>query len=109
HGADRAGNAQFLGPDAYFDDLFLGAASERRVLSCEKVVATEELLAGGSLHTLRVNRMMVDGVIEAPGGAHFTSCEPDYGRDEAFQAEYASAAADPEKWAAFSVRYLAAP
>ena len=28
---------------------------------------------------------MVDGVIEAPGGAHFTECPPDYGRDEAFQ------------------------
>ena len=25
--ADRAGNAQFLGPDLYFDDLFLGAAA----------------------------------------------------------------------------------
>ena len=25
------------------------------------------------------------GVVEAPNGAHFTSCAPDYGRDEAFQ------------------------
>ena len=33
---------------------------------------------------------MVDGVIEAPGGAHFTECPPDYGRDEAFQREYAA-------------------
>jgi glutaconate CoA-transferase subunit A len=104
--ADRAGNAQFLGPDPYFDDLFLGAAAERRFVSCEKVVSTEELLAGGSLHTLRVNRMMVDGVVEAPGGAHFTTCEPDYGRDEAFQREYAASAASAEAWIAFKSRYL---
>ena len=34
--------------------------------------------------------MMVDGVIEAPGGAGFTSCVPDYGRDEAAQKAYAA-------------------
>lgn len=32
---------------------------------------------------------MACGVVETPGGAHFTSCVPDYGRDKAFQAEYA--------------------
>jgi glutaconate CoA-transferase, subunit A len=104
--ADRRGNAQFLGPDLYFDDLFLGAATGRRFVSCERVVETSALLSEGSFHTLRVNRSMVDGVIEAPGGAHFTSCEPDYGRDEAFQKAYATAAGDPEAWAAFTSRYL---
>jgi len=103
--ADASGNAQFLGPDPYFDDLFLGAASERRFVSCEKIVPTEELAAGG-LHTLRIHRMMVDGVVEAPGGAHFTSCEPDYGRDEAYQREYAASAASPEAWQAFRDKYL---
>ena len=39
---------------------------------------------------------MVDGVIEAPNGAHFTTCEPDYGRDEAFQKAYVAAAGDPD-------------
>ena len=106
--SDARGNASFLGPDLYFDDLFLGAASPgHRFVSAERVVATGDLLAEGTFHTLRVNRSMVDGVIEAPGGAHFTSCEPDYARDEAFQREYATAAADPEAWAAFVDRYLA--
>jgi glutaconate CoA-transferase subunit A len=105
--ADARGNGQFLGPDLYFDDLFLGAAAEgRRFLSCERVVPTEDLLKEGSVHTLRINRSMVDGVIEAPDGAHFTSCEPDYGRDEAFQKAYAAAAADADSWATFSARYL---
>jgi glutaconate CoA-transferase subunit A len=100
--ADQRGNAQFLGPDPYFDDLFLGAAKQRFV-SCEKVVATEELTP---LHTLKIHRGMVDGVIEAPRGAHFTSCEPDYGRDEAFQKEYAASAASPEAWQAFQAKWL---
>jgi glutaconate CoA-transferase subunit A len=96
-----------LGPDLYFDDLFLGAAAPgRRFLSCERVVPTEDLLKEGSVHTLRINRSMVDGVIEAAGGAHFTSCAPDYGRDEAFQKAYAAAAADPDSWATFSARYI---
>jgi glutaconate CoA-transferase subunit A len=105
--ADARGNAQFLGPDLYFDDLFLAACEPgRRFVSCERVVATADLLTEGSFHTLRVNRSMVDGVIEAPNGAHFTSCEPDYGRDEPFQQEYATAAADPDAWATFAGRYL---
>jgi glutaconate CoA-transferase subunit A len=104
--ADRAGNAQFLGPDPYFDDLFLGAASERRFVSCEKIVDTAELAAAAARPTLRVNPMMVDGVVEAPRGAHFTSCEPDYGRDEAFQREYAASAASAEAWQAFHEKYL---
>jgi glutaconate CoA-transferase subunit A len=86
HRADAAGNAALLGPDPFFDDLFLQAAA-RRFISCERVIPTAELAAHG-LFTLRINRMMVDGVVEAPGGAGFTDCEPDYGRDEAAQRAY---------------------
>jgi len=103
--ADSRGNGQFLGPDPYFDELFCMAA-ERRFMSCEKIVSTEDLLREGSVHTLKINRMMVDGVVEAPGGAHFTECPPDYGRDEAFQKEYAATAKDSEAWNAFRARYL---
>ena len=45
-------------------------------------------------------------VVEAPGGAHFTSCVPDYDRDERFQKEYVTAAKDPAAWQEFSARYL---
>ena len=106
--ADARGNAQYLGPDIYFDDLYLGACEAgRRFVSCERVIPTGSLLDEGSFHTLRINRSMVDGVIESPNGAHFTSCEPDYDRDEAFQSEYAAAARDPEAWASFVETYLA--
>ncbi len=104
--ADVKGNASFLGPDLYFDDLLLGAA-KRRFVSCEKLVATEELAREGSFHALRIHRGMVDGVVETPRGAHFTECPPDYGRDEAFQTEYANAARDAEAWSSFEQRYLA--
>jgi glutaconate CoA-transferase subunit A len=45
-------------------------------------------------------------VIEAPGGAHFTECPPDYGRDEAFQKEYAATAKEPRAWDEFWTKYL---
>jgi glutaconate CoA-transferase subunit A len=105
--ADARGSCQFLGPDLYFDDLFLAAAAPgRRFVSVERVVPTDQLLGEGSFHTLAVNRSMVDGVVEAPNGAHFTTCEPDYGRDEAFQRAYVEAAADSDTWASFASTYL---
>jgi glutaconate CoA-transferase subunit A len=100
--ADARGNASFLGPDLYFDDLFCSAA-DKAYVSCERVVPTNEL---GDLTRLRIPRWMVSGVVEAPNGAHFTSCAPDYERDEAFQKEYVAAAKDPEAWATFSATYL---
>ncbi|MFN2590948.1 MAG: CoA transferase subunit A [Actinomycetota bacterium] len=102
---DGRGTGQFLGPDPYFDDLFCLAA-DRRYMSVERIVPTEQLLSNGSVHTLRINRLMTDGVVEAPGGAHFTSCIPDYGRDEDFQRDYADAAGDGDAWEAFRRAYL---
>ena len=52
------------------------------------------------LQTLMINRMMVDGVIEAPNGAHFTLAG-DYGRDEKFQRHYAESARPHESWQQF--------
>jgi len=89
--ADQYGNAQYLGPDPYFDDLFCLAAAHR-VVSCERIVPTAELVAAAPPQALLLNRMMVDAVVEAPGGAGFTSCVPDYGRDEAAQKAYAEGA-----------------
>ncbi len=103
--ADAQGNSAFLGPDPYFDDLFCMAA-ERRFVSCERIVSAAEL-ATSPLQSLRVQRWMVDGVVEAPRGAHFTECLPDYGRDEAFMKEYAASAKSPEAWTAFYDRYIA--
>ena len=102
--ADASGNAQFLGDDIYFDDLFCTAA-EHAYVSCERIVSTAALAAGGT-KTLRVHRWMVSGVVEAPNGAHFTSCAPDYERDEEFQRAYVAAAKDPAAWTQFVATYL---
>ncbi|MCB0923640.1 MAG: CoA transferase subunit A [Mycobacterium sp.] len=103
---DRHGNAAYTGIDPYFDDLFLMAA-DRRYLSVERVVTTEDLVTTVPPQALLANRMMVDHVVEAPGGAHFSTAAPDYGRDEKFQRHYAHAATDEASWAEFVATYLA--
>lgn len=103
--ADARGNAQYLGPDPYFDDLYCQAA-DRRFVSVEKVVDTGDLLAEGPVQSLLLNRTDVDAVIETPNGAHFTSCAPDYDRDEQFQKRYVLAAKDIEQWPSFVDEFL---
>jgi len=103
--ADEHGNAQYLGPDPYFDDLFCLAA-DRAYVTTEQLIDTAGLTVDAAIQTLLVNRMMVDGVIETPNGAHFTDCQPTYGRDERFQKAYATAAKDPAAWAEFEARFL---
>jgi glutaconate CoA-transferase subunit A len=105
--ADQHGNATYLGPDPYFDDLFCMAA-DRAYVSCEQVVDTAGLSYDTPVQRLLLNRMMVSGVVETPQGAHFTTCTPDYERDEKFQRAYAAAAGGSEEdWQAFHDRFLA--
>jgi glutaconate CoA-transferase subunit A len=103
--ADAHGNAVYLGPDPYFDDLFCMAAG-RAFVSTEKIVDTAGLTVDAPVQRLLISRMMVAGVVETPNGAHFTTCTPDYERDETFMRHYAKAAADPETWRAFEQRFL---
>jgi hypothetical protein len=102
---DKRGNAAYTGIDPYFDDLFLMAA-DRRYLSVERVVPTDELVKSVPPQALLVNRMMVDRVVEAPNGAHFTTAATDYGCDENFQRHYAKAAAEDDTWRDFVQTYL---
>lgn len=101
HRADAHGTCQVLGPDPYFDPWFAMAA-ERVYVSTERMgLEADQPLSSRVLH-----RMMVAGVVEAPGGAGFTECLPDYPRDEATQRRYAQGAKDPEAWAAFLEDWL---
>ena len=103
--ADESGNGQVLGPDPYFDDLFCGAA-KKAYLSCERVVPTERFLDDGCVHTLTINRSLVSGVVEAPFGAHPTSCVPRYGIDREHLEEYSAAAAGNQEWEAYQAKYV---
>lgn len=104
---DARGNAQSLGPDPFFDDL-LARAAERVVVSTERVVDTAALTEEHPLSSLLLNRSEVSHVVSAPGGAGFTSCLPEYPRDEAAQRAYAAAAASPEETAAWITRRMIA-
>ena len=75
--ADANGSGQILGPDPFFDEVFLGAA-ERRFVTTERIVDTEQFASEGPLQTMCISRLLTDGVVETPGGAHFTACVPDY-------------------------------
>jgi glutaconate CoA-transferase subunit A len=83
-------------------------AAEKAFVSCEQIVDTAGLTVDTPVQRLLLSRMMVAGVVETPNGAHFTTCTPDYERDEPFQKAYAGAAGgSDEDWAAFEERFLA--
>jgi glutaconate CoA-transferase subunit A len=105
HRADASGNAVWLGEDPFMDDLMVRAA-DRAFVSCEQVVPTDRLAEGAGLTHQRISRLDVTGVVEAPGGAHFTECLPDYGRDEAFQKRYAATAKSDDAWEEFRRDFL---
>jgi glutaconate CoA-transferase subunit A len=105
HRGDERGNGQYLNVDIYFDDLMCQAAP-RAFMSVEQLVPTEKLSSFGAPQTQRISRLWTEGVVEAPHGAHFTECVPDYPRDEAFQREYAASAKDTDAWAAWKAKYI---
>lgn len=102
---DARGNGLYLGPDPYFDDIFCMAA-KKAYMSVEEVLEPADFASAAPLEKMTVNRMMTHGVVEAPNGAHFTDCTPDYSRDEAFQKIYNTAAKSAETWADFTTKYL---
>ena len=77
-------------------------AADRRLLSVERVVPHRR--TGESRFTAGPPGQPDDGRPRrrGPGGAHFTTAAPDYGRDERFQRHYAQAAAGgtagPSSW-----------
>jgi len=98
HRADNQGNVKLYPP--YFADLLFVEASDKVIVTVEKVVAREELKHMGS----NIPYYEITGVVELPLGAHPTSCYPDYSYDRAHLSEYVKAAqGGPE---VFSSQYL---
>ena len=89
--SDQKGNTQIFGPDPFFDEIFARAANKTYV-SSEEVVETKAL--GGKERAIfnRFERSLVTGVTHAPGGAHPTSCAPNYGFDMEHLKAYSAAA-----------------
>jgi len=103
--ADVHGNAAYTGVDPYMDDLYAMAADKVYLETDEIVDSADALMVEVGPQRMLLSRMFVDGVAEAPNGAHFTFAGG-YGRDEAFQKHYAAAAKDDERWEEFTERFL---
>jgi len=82
--ADEFGNAWLAGQ--YCVDAHLAMASQVTIVTAERIATSAEVRAaqGGP----SIVSFMVDAVVEAPGGAHPTSCYPDYPVDVAHIAGY---------------------
>lgn len=102
--ADRLGNTLVTGHDVYFDQ-YVARAAGRCFVSAETVEEKLELTKA----TARFNtfeRSLVTGVIEAPMGAHPTSCGPEYGWDMKHLKEYSDGAREESGWAAYVEKYV---
>lgn len=86
--ADEKGNAWLGGQHCV--DIQLAMAAEYTIVTAERIVPTAEIrdAQGGA----GLVSFMVDAVVEAPGGAHPTSCYPDYPVDVVHIARYLKSA-----------------
>jgi glutaconate CoA-transferase subunit A len=75
--ADRHGNAVLGGQRCV--DVQIAMAAEITILTTERIVETDAIRAQGN--RAEIVEFMVEAVVEAPGGAHPTSCAPDYPTD----------------------------
>lgn len=98
HKADDHGNVKLSPP--YFADLWFVEASEKVIVTVEKIITQEEMKSIES----NIPYYEITAIVELPLGAHPTSCYPDYSYDRAHLTEYMRAAQNgPE---AFSSQYL---
>lgn len=75
--ADAQGNTWLGGQ--WTVDVQLAMAAERTIVTTERIVGPDQIRRahGGA----QLSSFMVDAVVETPGGAHPTSCYPDYPLD----------------------------
>ncbi len=100
--ADTSGYGQIVG-DTFVDALAVKAA-KKVFISAEKIVSTEDVRR--KHHLTNILRIFVNGVVEAPYGAHPTSCNPHYSLDLAHMGEYAAAAKDEEGFQKYLEKYV---
>lgn len=80
--SDEDGNAVIYGP--VFEDIIMSRAARRIILTCERVVANDEL----AIDLAVIPAFKVDAVVELPGGASPGSCRPYYGYSPEKVSEY---------------------
>ena len=102
--ADLLGNSRISGPDPFFDEWFCRAA-DCAYLTTEAIVDTENFNHPMIALQMPIERNLIKGVVEAPRGAHPTSCGPLYGIDVAHLQSYNATAKGG--WQAYYDQYLA--
>lgn len=95
--ADAPGYGQILG-DRFLDPLCARAA-KKTILSAEKVVETKKIEEQPA--DTAILKLWTHGVIEAPGGAGFTSCYPNYAADLSRIQDYLEQASSKEKFTGY--------
>jgi glutaconate CoA-transferase subunit A len=101
--ADRRGNVHLLRP-LVLDERFTFAA-RKVVVTVERVASEPEVAEAGVV----LPYFAVAAVVEAPFGAHPTSCYPHYTYDRAHLGEWVKAAADDHSVGQYLRRYVLAP
>ena len=91
--ADSRGICQVKGPDLYMDEWMVRAA-EKAFVSCEEIVETSFFHAEQEARAVYWERCMTTGVVPIPGGAHPSSCMPEYGVDMGHLKAYAGSVKD---------------
>ena len=88
------------------DDQFARAA-KTTIVSCDELVPTEYFHSADESRYVYWERNNTSIVVEAPFGAHPSSCNPLYGLDAAHFKQYAASAKEKGGWQAYVDEYIA--
>ena len=103
--ADARGVCQIAGPDIYMDDLFARAATNTYV-SCDELVEASSFESAEAARLVFWERSETTGVVHLPGGAHPTSCAPQYGFDVKHFKEYVASSKEEGGWDNYQQKYV---
>jgi glutaconate CoA-transferase subunit A len=98
--ADRRGNVHLRRPFV-LDERF-AHASRRLIVTVERLADADEVAGAGIV----LPSFLVDAVVEAPLGAHPTSCYPQYAYDRAHLREWVDAARSDDGVSDYLARYV---
>jgi glutaconate CoA-transferase, subunit A len=102
--ADVRGVCQIKGPDMYMDEQMVRAANKAFV-TVEEIVESDYFAQGEESRYVFWERSMTTGVVHIPGGAHPTSCTPQYGYDTAHTKVYCDSAKEGG-FAAYAEKFI---
>jgi glutaconate CoA-transferase subunit A len=105
HEADRFGNCRIAGTTVA--DLELARAAQRLIITCERLVPTEEFRREPGRTAIPF--FCVDAVCEVPYGSYPGNMPGEYFSDEAHLKQWLEAERDPETFRAFLDQYLFGP